>query len=215
MYSINHPSIFFPIRQNISWNAIRMRVFALWSHVHNASLSLLIIRNAMKKAWSTSLHVSIFFQGERSRVFGIVNPDGHFQGQIQTEDVTYFVEPSSLYFKQPQDFHSIIYTNDDVNFNTSSFCNADGIRQSVMNKIPLDDRHEESDQWKHRYSFDANIPEHRRKRAIVPAKTVCTLYMQADHTFYQKYGSNVDTVVAQLGTYVQAANDIFRPIGKN
>lgn len=169
----------------------------------------------MKTVWSTSLHISIFFQGERSRVFGIVNPEGHFQGQIQTEGVTYFVEPSSLYFKQPQEFHSIIYTNDDVNFNTSSFCNADGIRQSVMNKIPLDDRHKESDQWKHRYSFDANLPAHRQKRAIVPAKTVCTLYMQADHTFYQKYGSNVDTVVAQLGAYVQAANDIFRPIGKN
>lgn len=160
----------------------------------------------------TSFLYTGVLQGERSRVFGIVNPEGHFQGQIQTEGVTYFVEPSSLYFKQPQEFHSIIYTNDDVNFNTSSFCNADGIRQSVMSKIPLDDRHEESDQWKHRYSFDANLPAHRQKRAIVPAKTVCTLYMQADHTFYQKYGSNVDTVVAQLGAYVQAANDIFRPI---
>lgn len=129
--------------------------------------------------------------------------------------MTYFVEPSSLYFKQPQEFHSIIYTTDDVNFNTSSFCNADSIRQSVMNKIPLDDRQEKSDQWKHKYSFDANLPAHRRKRAIDPTKTVCTLYMQADHTFYQKYGSNVDTVVAQLGVYVQAVNNIFSPIGNN
>lgn len=84
-----------------------------------------------------------------------------------------------------------------------------------MNKIPLDDRQEKSDQWKHKYSFDANLPAHRRKRAIDPTKTVCTLYMQADHTFYQKYGSNVDTVVAQLGVYVQAVNNIFSPIGNN
>lgn len=152
--------------------------------------------------------------GEKSRVFGHINSEGHFQGQIQTKDVTYFMEPSSLYFKQPQDFHSIIYTSNDVIFNSTSFCNADGIRQSMMNSIPSMNNEQEINQWQHRYSFDANLPEHRRKRAIDPTKTVCSIYMQADHTFYQKYSSNIDTVVAQLGVYVQAVNNIFQRIGK-
>lgn len=83
----------------------------------------------------------------------------------------------------------------------------------MMNNIPLDTQFEENNQWKHRYTFDAYLPE-RRKRAVDPAKTVCSLYIQADHTFYQKYSSNVDTVVSQLSAYVQAINSIFNPIGK-
>nr|XP_022312257.1 disintegrin and metalloproteinase domain-containing protein 10-like [Crassostrea virginica] len=160
----------------------------------------------------TSFLYSGALEGEKSRVFGHINSEGHFQGQIQTKDVTYFMEPSSLYFKQPQDFHSIIYTSNDVIFNSTSFCNADGIRHSMMNSIPSMNNEQEINQWQHRYSFDANLPEHRRKRAIDPTKTVCSIYMQADHTFYQKYSSNIDTVVAQLGVYVQAVNNIFQRI---
>ncbi|XP_048750317.2 disintegrin and metalloproteinase domain-containing protein 10-like [Ostrea edulis] len=150
-------------------------------------------------------------QDEISKVYGLINPEGHFQGQIHTTNETYFVEPSSLYFKQSPSFHSIIYTLHDVNHNTSSFCQADRTRQMMMNNIPLDTQFEENNQWKHRYTFDAYLPE-RRKRAVDPAKTVCSLYIQADHTFYQKYSSNVDTVVSQLSAYVQAINSIFNPI---
>jgi hypothetical protein len=155
-----------------------------------------------------------FFSGESSKVYGLINPEGHFQGQIHTSNETYFVEPSSLYFKQVPSFHSIIYTIRDVNHNTSSsFCKADRARQMIMSNIPLDTPYKENNQWKHRYTFDADLPE-RHKRAVDPAKTVCSLYIQADHTFYQKYSSNVEIVISQLSVYVQAINNIFNPIGK-
>lgn len=157
----------------------------------------------------TSFLYTGVLKDEHSKVYGLVNPDGHFQGQIHTADMTYFVEPSTLYFKSPQPFHSIIYTLADVNYNmTSSFCHADSARQGIMESIPVLSK---TDQWKNRYTFDAETQE-RRKRAVDPAKTICSLYMQADHTFYQKFSSNIDTVVAQLGVYVQAINNIFKPI---
>ena len=56
---------------------------------------------------------------------------------------------------------------------------------------------------------------HRRhKRAIDPTKTTCTLFVQADHLFYQKFHSNTETVIEQLTQHVQGVNDIYRPIGK-
>ena len=56
---------------------------------------------------------------------------------------------------------------------------------------------------------------HRRhKRAIDPSKTTCTLYVQADHLFFQKFHSNPETVIEQLTQHVQGVNDIYRIIGK-
>ena len=53
-----------------------------------------------------------------------------------------------------------------------------------------------------------------RKKEFDPARTTCTLYMQADHLFYEHYQSNVENVIEQLTQHVQGVNEIYKKIGK-
>jgi len=48
-----------------------------------------------------------------------------------------------------------------------------------------------------------------------PSKTTCTMYLQADHLFYQKFNSDIDVVIEQLTQHVQAVNDIYRSVGQH
>jgi disintegrin and metalloproteinase domain-containing protein 10 len=57
----------------------------------------------------------------------------------------------------------------------------------------------------------SNFP---RKRPLDPSKTTCTLYMQADHLFFEKYQRNVEMVIEQLTQHVQGVNEIYSAIGK-
>ena len=166
----------------------------------------------------------LFFSGERSHVFGIINSRGHFHGQVQTHNDTLFVEPSHHYFTEGQPFHSILYRLSDVNFDFNHMtCSASKQRQQFKTKIiklekdssnANDFLEEASDE--NRYVYNAEQSHGRTKRAttIDPTKIVCELYVQADHLYYEKYGSNADTVIEQLSSYVQAVNNIFQPIGK-
>lgn len=45
-------------------------------------------------------------------------------------------------------------------------------------------------------------------------KTTCTMYIQADHLFHEKFDSNDDTVIEQLTQHVQGVNEIYRRIGE-
>ncbi|XP_064595788.1 disintegrin and metalloproteinase domain-containing protein 10-like [Liolophura sinensis] len=53
----------------------------------------------------------------------------------------------------------------------------------------------------------------RKKRAVsMNDKTICELYLQADHLFYQHFSSNTETVIEQLTQHVQAVNAIYKNI---
>ena len=54
----------------------------------------------------------------------------------------------------------------------------------------------------------------RSRRSVDPDKTMCELYIQADHLYYEKWGSNVDTVIEQLTAHVEAVNDIYKITGR-
>ena len=70
-----------------------------------------------------------------------------------------------------------------------------------------------SDVYQNKYSQEVNS-KHRYKRGVDPAKVTCELYMQADHLYYEKYYSNVDTVIEKLTQHVQAINNIFPAVGE-
>ena len=60
-----------------------------------------------------------------------------------------------------------------------------------------------------------NRPHHRQKRTMIdPTRITCSLYLQADHLFYQKFHSNEETVIEQLTQHVQGVNEIYGAIGK-
>lgn len=55
---------------------------------------------------------------------------------------------------------------------------------------------------------------HVNKRATIdPKKTTCMLYLQADHQFYQKFGSE-EACIEVMTRHVQRVNSIYRVTGK-
>lgn len=55
---------------------------------------------------------------------------------------------------------------------------------------------------------------HVHKRATVdPKKTTCMLYLQADHLFYQKYGTE-EACIEVMTRHVQRVNSIYKTTGK-
>lgn len=69
----------------------------------------------------------------------------------------------------------------------------------------------------------SDVPEsvrhHFRKRGknvdkIDKKKTTCMLYLQADHLFYQKMGSE-EAAIDVMTRHVQRVNSIYREIGKS
>jgi len=63
-------------------------------------------------------------------------------------------------------------------------------------------------------SFADRYFHRQHLRSIDPAKTTCTMYIQADHLFYEKFDRNEETVVEQLTQHVQGVNEIYRQIGQ-
>lgn len=61
---------------------------------------------------------------------------------------------------------------------------------------------------------DDSSESHARKRAIVdPKKTTCMLYLQADHLFFEKYGTE-ETCIEVMTRHVQRVNSIYRNTGR-
>jgi disintegrin and metalloproteinase domain-containing protein 10 len=55
---------------------------------------------------------------------------------------------------------------------------------------------------------------HVHKRATIdPKKTTCMLYLQADHLFYQKYGTE-EACIEVMTRHVQRVNSIYKATGK-
>ncbi|TRZ01190.1 hypothetical protein DNTS_035506 [Danionella cerebrum] len=119
--------------------------------------------------------------------------EGQFEGSITTGNGTFYVEPISRYTTTNSDYHSIIYHEDDVDDvplrgARAGFCGAERLKNLVEN-------HQE-------------IPVSRSKRKVNQAKTSCLLHIHADHRFYKRFGS-IEAVVAQIGSYMKAVNDIY------
>lgn len=56
---------------------------------------------------------------------------------------------------------------------------------------------------------------HVHKRATIdPKKTTCMLYLQADHLFYQKYGTE-EACIEVMTRHVQRVNSIYKATGKS
>ena len=83
----------------------------------------------------------------------------------------------------------------------------------LSENVEIDDQHNANDHVQ--MDYDANQPQHRQKRAMIdPARITCSLYLQADHLFFQKFHSNEETVIEQLTQHVQGVNEIYGAIGK-
>ncbi|KAJ8311382.1 hypothetical protein KUTeg_010737, partial [Tegillarca granosa] len=143
---------------------------------------------------------------EKSFVHGIITSSGHFEGMIKLPVDTYVIERAVHHGNglEPGAFHSVIYDVKHVTFN-STICKSNQNHKHILVNDEM--LHQNHNYWTN------NARNHViQKRAIVAGKTTCSLYVQADHLFYQKFSSNTDIVLEQLTRHVQAVNTIFQPI---
>lgn len=144
-------------------------------------------------------------EDDTAMVEGIVTRDGLFDGTITTELEEYYIEPTSRYLSGNEDtspiYHSIAYRVSDVSTRS-------------LPKICASRRLYER-------SIDSNItettrPRYRRrieKRATVdPRKTTCMLYLQADHQFFSRYGTE-ESCIEVMTRHVQKVNSIYKHTG--
>ena len=80
---------------------------------------------------------------------------------------------------------------------------------------PSSHEHEADATLKYRPHNATDAARRRQKRAIDYAKQQCTLFMQADVTYYKYWGSNAVTVIDEFIVHVQAVNDIFELVGES
>ncbi|XP_060066641.1 disintegrin and metalloproteinase domain-containing protein 10-like [Ylistrum balloti] len=124
-----------------------------------------------------------------SKIYGVVTSTGHFEGHL----------------------HYPNETSSDVLLNTKdSMCKSDELHRKLMKHRKSEEMrgllHEPTEKWSDRYRQSG-----RQRRSVDPTKTVCELYLKADHTFYNKF-STYDAVLEQMTNHVQASNNIFNLI---
>ncbi|KAK6467391.1 disintegrin and metalloproteinase domain-containing protein 10-like [Huso huso] len=125
--------------------------------------------------------------------------DGQFEGFIQTQNGTFYIEPTARYTKNSTDYHSLIYHEDDIDYSRV------GPREPPLCGTPSLGRYAESLRQEILGQDELAL---RSKRTLDYSKTSCMLYLRTDHLYFKKFGS-VEAVVAQIGNYMRAVNDIY------
>lgn len=166
-----------------------------------------------------------------ARVEGMVTSEGLFDGTITTRLETYYVEPVSRYRPEHLGYSSVVYRASDVTRPSAPcasslldrrrrqagvfYFDSDAyeirrtnrtdiiVKRPTKPKVLLGTGPEEN-------LFDDDFRLHVSKRATVdPKKTTCMLYLQADHLFFSKYGTE-EACIEVMTRHVQRVNSIYR-----
>ncbi|XP_050396722.2 disintegrin and metalloproteinase domain-containing protein 10 [Patella vulgata] len=134
---------------------------------------------------------------ENSKIHGTLTADNFFEGKILTLNETFILEPSSRYFINKPDFHTVIYKASHVNVAKFRNTNIDKLRNVLKNRSRV-----------HRH-----VQNHYTRQRRSTVKNTCELYIKADYDFYEKYGGfSTDLVINQIVQYVQTVNSIYSVI---
>lgn len=131
-----------------------------------------------------------------SDVYGVIDKHDGFHGKILSGSENYYVDPSSWYFDEKQDFPSVIYKDEDLEYDHGF---AD-IKQRAPS-IPIPERIRRS-------LAQQDRTRARRQTQQELEKSACTLGLYADNFFTKLYGSKTKAIF-QLVKQVQAAQIIY------
>uniref|UniRef100_A0A8C5SZY7 Peptidase M12B domain-containing protein n=1 Tax=Laticauda laticaudata TaxID=8630 RepID=A0A8C5SZY7_LATLA len=150
-----------------------------------------IVMNDTSEPADVSFVYSGTLQGEVSSSCHGSIVHGIFEGFIQTQNGTYYIESAAMVKEPPQALSLIYHQRNLVGPVRGGIC-----WFSKLLKISATGSPEL-----------ANYT-HRPRRSLNYSKTSCLLHFQADHLFYQRFGS-VEAVIAQIASYVKAVNAIY------
>ncbi|XP_037090955.1 disintegrin and metalloproteinase domain-containing protein 10-like [Pollicipes pollicipes] len=179
---------------------------------------------------TSSVYTGSLEDDEDAVVQGVIGSDGLFDGSVVTASEHFYIEPSSRYFQQAQDFHSLIYRLSDVTHPRQPAGGCASQRLAERNRTAGDVTRTspdgDVDEWLGHAQLYENLAApvtagntangtrsgSRRRRAVINnKKTTCTMYLQADHLFYEQFGSEEACIDAMI-RHVQQANEIYKTV---
>lgn len=153
---------------------------------------------------------------ELAEVRGIVTQDGLFDGTISTRLEDFYIEPVSRYLGLNANspvFHSIVYRSSDVQGpSLTRPCASQLLHPDAVTRLHRSKRWSRATDYYYYYNPNGTNSDvrHVHKRATIdPKKTTCMLYLQADHLFYQKYGTE-EACIEVMTRHVQRVNSIYK-----
>ena len=132
-----------------------------------------------------------------SEAFGSIR-DGKFEGTIFAKDDEYTIRPASMYFEEPQDFHSVIFRSKDVD---------EGVRRRrniYSNEEPRSSRRRrETNEFDEPDEFD--LYDQKENEFM----RVCNISMEADYLFTEAWGNDTGRAIGEMVYLVRLANQKF------
>ncbi|XP_059488590.1 disintegrin and metalloproteinase domain-containing protein 10 [Neocloeon triangulifer] len=142
---------------------------------------------------------------ESVEVKGLVTSEGLFDGSLTWPNgESIYIEPTSRYVQELSDSapHSVVYRSEDVRDPDLPTCASQDLHDRLQDKMPATKNNAtRRKRWLHG-------GRNKRAAAIDPHKTTCMLYLQADHLFYQKFGSE-EACIEVMTRHVQRVNSIY------
>ncbi|KAI5608973.1 ADAM metallopeptidase domain 10b precursor, partial [Silurus asotus] len=139
--------------------------------------------------------------------------DGKFEGFINTNQGTYYVEPAERYLGDNMPFHSVIYHEDDIDYphkyGPQGGCADHSVFQR-MKKYQMSAVEEpvKVNVGSEKESSDDHVLQ-RKKRMAQIEKNTCQLFIQTDHLFFKHYKTR-EAVIAQISSHVKAIDAIYQ-----
>ena len=128
-----------------------------------------------------------------SDVYGVIDKRDGFHGKILSGTDNFYVDPSSWYFDEVQDFPSVIYKDDDVEY----YYNFADINQRIPKVQNRQRRSPEEIKRRIRKQTQADLK-----------KNACVLGLYADNFFTKLFGGKTKAIF-QMVKQVQAAQIIY------
>ncbi len=137
-----------------------------------------------------------------SEAFGSIR-NGKFEGTIFANDGEYTVRPAGMFFKEPQEFHSVIYRSKDEDESLRR-------RRSILSNEPRSRRYRrETNEFDEPDDFD--LYNEKANKYL----KVCNISMEADYLFTEKWFNDTGRAIGEMIYLVRLANRKFEEIAKS
>ncbi|XP_070787989.1 disintegrin and metalloproteinase domain-containing protein 10-like [Pituophis catenifer annectens] len=175
------------------------RIFRLhlWKDTRVFAKDVVLVMNETSEPADVSSVYSGTLQGDAASFCHGSIVHGVFEGFIQTQNGTYYMESAAV-VKEPPEAHSFIHHQRDLDYKLLHDSKSALLAQKL---------HRQLQDFQRQLTAKANHT-HRPRRSLNYSKTSCLLHLQADHLFYQRFGS-VEAVIAQIANYIKAVNTIY------
>ncbi|KAM8961154.1 disintegrin and metalloproteinase domain-containing protein 10-like [Pelodytes ibericus] len=158
----------------------------------------------VSNARSIPMDVSFIYSGkltEENESFchgSIIN--GHFEGFIETNNGTFYVEYENNHINGTVD--SYMYHESDIDYSL--------MKDAKALELTLK-KYEMLEKMKRKAKGVSLI---RTKRSLDLSRTTCLLYLKADHFFYNRFKS-IERVISQISSYLVSVNAIYENVNFN